>query len=406
MLVANAGNYILNLLLARWLSPGEFADANLMVTLMLTVTSIALALQLVAARFIGINDAIDRPDKSAQLALTLRRFALAAGLIVGAALAIGAPLWASIFRTESPWPFVILGAGMPFYLIQSVGRGVMQGRLLFRPLAATFLIEMVVRLGVALLLVGLGGGVPGATTGLSASFVATWIAVAALSGSRSGSGVRHARVDIDTAEVRRYAGFVAVLLIAQIIANNSDVLIAKASFSPTEAAEYSAIALVGRAVFFLAWSVATVVFPAVARRAAEGVSSESVLRGGIFAVIAIGAACTIGAWLLGGPILGVVMGPTYASVSAPLAAYAAVTTLFAIANLIASAQLSLGRLGASWVVLGGAVLQTILLLVWNSDIWALIQAQALAMSILLVAVLTQQFLSGAGARTAQMGEVG
>jgi O-antigen/teichoic acid export membrane protein len=218
--------------------------------------------------------------------------------------------------------------------------------------------------------------------------------------------VRHARVDIDTAEVRRYAGFVAVLLIAQIIANNSDVLIAKASFSPTEAAEYSAIALVGRAVFFLAWSVATVVFPAVARRAAEGVSSESVLRGGIFAVIAIGAACTIGAWLLGGPILGVVMGPTYASVSAPLAAYAAVTTLFAIANLIASAQLSLGRLGASWVVLGGAVLQTILLLVWNSDIWALIQAQALAMSILLVAVLTQQFLSGAGARTAQMGEVG
>ena len=33
MTAANAGNYLLNLVLGRWLTPAQFADANLMVTL-------------------------------------------------------------------------------------------------------------------------------------------------------------------------------------------------------------------------------------------------------------------------------------------------------------------------------------------------------------------------------------
>ena len=38
-MLASAGNYVLNLMLARWLEPAEFADANLMLTLMLLVTA-------------------------------------------------------------------------------------------------------------------------------------------------------------------------------------------------------------------------------------------------------------------------------------------------------------------------------------------------------------------------------
>ena len=61
LIVTNAGNYLLNLLLGRWLTPAEFSDANLMVTLMLTFTSVSICLELVAARFVGIRDAAGRP---------------------------------------------------------------------------------------------------------------------------------------------------------------------------------------------------------------------------------------------------------------------------------------------------------------------------------------------------------
>ncbi|MGL1553629.1 hypothetical protein ACSTHM_23635, partial [Vibrio parahaemolyticus] len=60
---------------------------------------------------------------------------------------------------------------------------------------------------------------------------------------------------IDPREVRAYVGMVSILLVGQIIANNSDILVSKAVFAPADAGVYAAVALVGRAVFFLAWSV-------------------------------------------------------------------------------------------------------------------------------------------------------
>ena len=387
MIVANVGNYALNLFLGRVLTPAEFSDANLMVTLMLTLTSIALGLQLVAARFVGMYDEAGRPEKSERLARTLRVYALGAGLVTGLALAAGSGFWSELFQTASFWPFVVLGAGMPFYLVQSVGRGVMQGRLRFRELAVSFVVEMIVRLGAGVVLVALGFGVNGATVALTLSFVATWLTVKLL--ARVGPALAGSAPAPD---VRAYAALVAVLLIGQIIANNSDVLVAKAFFTPDAADIYAAIALVGRAVFFLAWSVATVVFPVVARRHASGGDTGSLLTGGIAAVAAIGAACTLGALWLGGPILGVILGPDYGGLSIPLAAYAGMTTLFAVANLIASHELSQGHNTQSWLLLGASVLQLGLLLIWHESTAQLILVQFVAMAALLLVMAARRVL--------------
>ncbi|WP_222706083.1 oligosaccharide flippase family protein [Homoserinibacter sp. GY 40078] len=382
MLVANAGNYVLNLYLGRVLTPAEFSDANLMVTFLFTLTSIALCLQLVAARFIARSDELGFPGDSDRLARRLRRTALIAGLAAGLILAGAAPVWSAVFQTASPWPFVILAVGIPFWLVQAVGRGIMQARLLLPTLALSFVIEMLTRVGLGILLVASGFGVIGATTALSVSFVVTCIAVSISSrsvGGPEGEGIAGR-------EVRQYAALVSVLLLGQIIANNSDIFVAKAAFTPTEAGIYAAIALVGRAVFFLSWSVATVVFPVVARRHAAGDSSTSVLRGGILAVIAIGAACSLGALWMGGPVLEIVLGPAYGGLSVPLAAYAGATTLFAVGNLVASSRLSQSRMTESWILLGASVVQLVLLLIWHDDIAELITVQYIAMGSLLIAL--------------------
>jgi O-antigen/teichoic acid export membrane protein len=380
MLVANAGNYVLNLFLGRVLTPAEFSDANLMVTFLFTLTSIALCLQLVAARFIARADEKGFTGDSDRLARRLRRVALVAGVVTGVVLALASPFWSSVFNTASWVPFVILGFGVPFWLVQAVGRGVMQARLLFAPLALSFVVEMVTRVGLGIALVSAGLGVNGATIALSVSFIVTCAIVTFTSRSNSdqvGEG-------INATEVRAYAVLVSILLVGQIIANNSDVFVAKAFFTPTDAGIYAAVALVGRAVFFLAWSVATVVFPVVARRHAAGRESSMILGGGILAVLAIGVGCALGALWLGGPVLGVVLGPAYADLSVPLAAYAGMTTLFAIGNLVASYRLSQSRVTESWILLSAAALQLVLLLIWHHDIAALITVQTIAMGLLVV----------------------
>jgi O-antigen/teichoic acid export membrane protein len=256
-------------------------------------------------------------------------------------------------------------------------------------MAVTYLVEMGVRLGLGTSLVLLGFGVDGATAALSLSLVAAWGTVALVGRQRAG---RSAAGVADMSGVRTYAAFVSVLLIGQIFINNGDVLISKIFLPPYDAGLYSAVALVGRAVFFLSWSVAIVVFPVVARRHAKGQAKQHILTGGVLAVLGMGAVCAVGALFLGGPVLGIVLGPAYADLSVQLAVYAAATTMFAVANLIASHHLATHRIRESWVVLAGAGIQTTLLLVWHQSMAQLIAAQCVAMSLLLIAVTISHFL--------------
>ena len=388
MFAANGGNYLLNVVLGRWLTPPEFADANLMVTLMLLVTAVAVSLQLIAARFAGINAVVGAEVETIEMARSLERWAFAAGAVLASLLAVGSPFWADFFNSESAWPFVILGLGMPAYLVQAVCRGVLQGQLQFQSLASTFVVEMLARVILGIALVAMGFGVIGATIALSASFIVTWLSV------RRALGWDNAAVSRGTVsrDVIAYAGPVGLLLLGQIIINNGDVLISKQGLSPTEAGVYAAVALVGRAVFFLSWSVATTLFPAAAQREEAGEASHGLLHAGLAAVAALGVVAVVGARLLGGTVLGRVFGEAYAGVSTQLAWYALATAVFAMANLIVSHYLALGQLREAVIMLAGAAVQTLLLLSAERTIDALIRAQVIAMALLFVAILTSHVL--------------
>ena len=250
MFAANGGNYLLNVVLGRWLTPPEFADANLMVTLMLLVTAVAVSLQLIAARFAGIHAVSGTAEQTRAMARSLERWAAIGGIGFAALLAGGAPMWAEIFNVESMWPFVILGAGMPAYLVQAVGRGVLQGQLEFRKLAGTFVQEMLVRVVLGIALVWAGFGVLGATAALTASFIATWLAVKLALGWKPTRGEPREKI---SKEVLAYAGPVGILLLGQIIINNGDVLISKEGLEETQAGVYAAVGGARRKAPILFW---------------------------------------------------------------------------------------------------------------------------------------------------------
>ena len=395
MMLANGGNYVLNLLLGRWLEPAEFADANLMVTLMLLVTAIAVALQLVAARYAGIHQARGTDDRAEAMAAWLARAANRTGIVLGLILAAPAMVWADVFNTESALPFVILAVGMPAYLIQAVGRGVMQGRLDFARLAATFVIEMIVRVAAGLALVAAGLGVNGATLGLTLSFVATWATVRRMQPITGAAEL----TTHEFGDLKIYVTPVLVLLVGQIIINNGDVMIVKSAFDGDTAGVYAAIALIGRAVFFLSWSAVTTLFPAVAQRSESEENSTGLLLGGVGVVSAACAVMVLFAWIFGDMFFTGVFGDEYGGVNSLLVGYAIATSMFAVANLIVTHQLSAGHRRESIVLVGGAVFQTALLLLFHDSMRTVVNDQLIAMGVLLLAVAVSATFSIRGAAT-------
>ena len=173
--LVNLGNYIFNLLLGRWLGPAAFADLSLIVTLFLVTTFLAAGLQIPTARFVAMYTA----DGNPQTIANLRRWALKMAGWIGVVLAVicvvGAPAWSNFFSTASAWPFVIFGLFVPFYLLQGVDRGVLQGWTRFPRLAVTYQAEMWSRLLISVVLVGIGLGVNGAVLAIGLSFVSSMV---------------------------------------------------------------------------------------------------------------------------------------------------------------------------------------------------------------------------------------
>ncbi len=378
-LAASLANYLLNLLLARWLSPGPFGDANLVVTLLLAVTAVAVTLQLVTARRIGIGEANGAAIRS-QLLTRAWRVGVATGAI-GIAIS---PLVRDATSSASAVPFVALAIGLPWYLAQAVERGVLQGTLRFSSLAMTLIVEAAVRLTFSLLLVAAGFGVTGATVGITLSFVATWL-VARTAVGRSMDTSTPAASPITGLDDRIAAQAAAILLVGQIIVNNGDVLVAKMLFDPEPAGVYAVVALAGRGIFFLSWAVVTVAFPLAA-----GGQRKAIERQALRLVAAIGAVATAVVGLAAPYVTPVVFGPGYEAAADLFLPYALATAIFAVANVSASLAAARGERRAGVLLVVGGIGQAALLAAVATDLAALCWLQVVAMTVLLAAVLVER----------------
>lgn len=380
--LVNAGNYVFNLILGRWLGPVAFADLSLVVTLLLVLSFATTTLSLVAARFTATHEAEGSEFGIATLRRWLVTRAWIAGIVIGLALIVGAPQLRTFFQTQSSLPFVILGAGIPFFIVQGVDRGVLQGRTRFGTLSLSYQAEMWVRLLGGVALVGAGLSVNWAVGAISASFVATYLVA-----RRAGAGLPKpgALPHAEKAKVAAFAGPVIAGLFGQILINNSDVMIVKHFFDAEQAGQYAALALVGRAVFFATWSIVTVTFPVVAQKHAKGEPHAHLLW--ISVGIVLGISGTIAAAMAIAPklIVRLLFGAEYLPIASLLWLYAISTMLYALANVAINYQLSTGRGTGSWFALGAGAAQVIALWLFHDTLKMAVLVQIGIMASLAIA---------------------
>jgi O-antigen/teichoic acid export membrane protein len=425
--LVNGGNYLSNLVLGRWLGPAAFAEANLIVTLLLMLALVSTTLQTVLARF-----AAQASDESELL--SLRRWALgwAWGLGLGLALLLMlvSPVLAAFFHLASALPLLLLALALPFAFALGVERGCMQGTARFVTLALNYQAEMWVRLLATVALLALGMAVPGVALALLLSLLAAWLLGQSDGLTQRHKGTKAWRINVNLpsfasfAALRRcsgqalretsfrcvpvrelkqwtalpperrallaYAGPVALALLGQLLMTNADVLLVKRRFPGEIAGHYAALALASRIIFFATWSVVTTLFPLVAQRQSRGEPHGRLLLAGLGLVGAVAGPLLVLFALLPEQVLGLLFGAAFVA-AAPLLGLAAVsTTLYALANVVISYRLALGDGGGSYLALLTGVLLIVLLAWWPTTLQQVIVVQLALMTALLGTLLLRQ----------------
>lgn len=382
VLLVNGGNYLYNLVLGRLLGPEAFADAALLVTLLLVLSFMGMTFQLATAKFAVLF------EKKQWLAFQsiMYRYASLFGVVVGLLVLFFANDLQSVFKSQSSWMFTAFGIAIPIYFLMSVNRGKYQGKQDFNKLSITYQTEMWSRL---FLTIGLLLVVPMepaflVALGIGISFLFGLIPSNIKDFSFSKTKVLSPE---NKKSVTKFMLLTACYELTQIIVNNSDVLMVKHYFDALDAGLYASLALIGRAVYFVAWMFVMLLLPTVVQKQKEGKPTAPILFKYVGYISILSFTIVSACYLFPERIISMLFGQAYISMADLLWQYALATSLFAISNIFAYYFLSLDQYMP--ILFSGIVglSQIILVVFFHNSLTIVVQVQIIAMIALLITQL-------------------
>lgn len=392
--LVNLGNYAINLLLGRFLGPQDFAEANILATLVLVLSFTALGFQLTTAKFIAEFKAKEEDFKIATFLLWIRKKSLAFSFILLATLLICIHFINGYLNMQRSIPVLILFLGIPLYIHMSVSRGFFQGMSKFKDLAFTYLAEMLGRLIFTIVLIYLvfKFDLPWASEAVALGFLASFIFSFFIGRKAKVQNTASKSQDF-LKPVFQFFMIIGLYELSQIMINNSDVVIVKHFFENYEAGLYASLALIGRVVFFATWTIVTLLFPKVIEKEKKGERHIHLFWISLSVVGFIGSGIVLSCFLMDEFIVNILFGSSYLSIAPLLWKYAVATTLFSCANVFVYYHMSLNNYIPVFISLAAGSLQIIGLYIFHQNILEVINVQIIVMSLLILALIPYHMIT-------------
>ncbi|HZQ23030.1 MAG TPA: lipopolysaccharide biosynthesis protein [Terriglobales bacterium] len=375
-------NLVYNILIARLLGAVQFGHAAAVYTMLMLLSSVTLAFQLVCSKFIAQSQTI---EEKAGIYAALHRRSWQIGIVVGSAL-----VWASVpishyLNLPKPIYIVLLGVGTALYVPLGVRRGLLQGMYEFRRLAENFVVEVLVKLVFAIALLAMGFGVTGVIAAVAISLGVSYLLAVPAKALRIA-----VKAHLPTSF---WEGMQAtVFFIGQVIINNVDIVLVKHFFDPARAGLYAAIALVGRVVYMLSWSIVSSMFPVSAGARSDERGGKLVLSTAFLMVSGLTGAFLFCLWLAPNSIWKVLLGNGFPPLggrspyTSLLLLYAGATGVYSLAVVLMTYEMSRKLVNLAWTQLcvSGAVVLGIYM--FHGNLHQVIMVQMVLMLGLLVVV--------------------
>ena len=397
VVLANSGNYVFQVIAARYLGPSPYGD---LATLLVLGGLIGLplgGLQVWVARHVAEYEAVG--DREAT------RWFIRRVLLYTSAVAAGATV---LFVALSPVIRDLLGistlSGVAVNglitipaVVTPVVWGLAQGLQRFSLISFTVASAPIVRIALAAMTFGLGFGVTGAIAATLVSNSITllfplWI----LRSWLVPAPAPHDR--IQRGEAVRSLLPVLLGLLAITALTSVDVIVAKAALGKHQAGIYGSASLIGRVILYLPTAIITVLLPRVAARAARDEHSLDIL--GLSALVTL-AFCTVATLFYAAvpdEIVKIAFGAKYAEAAPLLWRFGVSMTGFALLNVLLVYDLGRRGLKVAWLLAAGAAAQIVTFLALHGSDLTLVDIDVVFAVLLLIAheVLTRGTLIRAG----------
>ncbi|MFN8195051.1 MAG: polysaccharide biosynthesis protein [Nocardioidaceae bacterium] len=321
--VMSVATYGFTVLAARILGPQPYGALAGLMNSLLIVGVVQLGLQATAARRISAE-----PAHVGQIEAAVRRVTNRAAWTLGGLLVLLSPLLDRVLRLESIPTAALIGVTAVPMTIMGGQAGILQGERRWLPLSLVYIAVGVPRIILGTALMAFWPNELAAMIGVTvASFAPVLVGWLALRGSREPGAISESH---RAAPVIKETIHNSQALLAFFALSNVDVIVARNVLSPHQAGLYAGGLILVKAVMFLPQFVVVIAFPSMSTT--EG--RRRALVGSIAVVGALGALCSLVAWLLSSWALLFVGGQQYGQIQDRLWLFAVLGTALSMLQLL------------------------------------------------------------------------
>ncbi|MBS3100189.1 oligosaccharide flippase family protein [Candidatus Pacearchaeota archaeon] len=337
--IFNALNFFYQFLMARMLGPSDYSTLAVLSTILYFIAIPSDSIQTIVTKYVSKFNASGENSKTGYfLGKALRKGTMISLLI----FIVLMPIMILVFSYYLKISFLLVlltWANVTIIFLIPVLRGAMQGLKKFNSLGFNLVAEGGLRLVIAVCLVTLGFGVYGAVIGaISSAFVAMLIAFIPLGYIFS---LKKERADISDIYKNSYP--IIFTLVAIMLFQSIDVILAKKFFSDVMAGQYAVANLVGKMVFFGTLAISRAMFPISVERFEKNGNTSSIMKKSIIAAIILCALSILFLWIFPEPFLRVFFGVDYLEASNILVLSGIAFSFLSISNIILLYGISINR---------------------------------------------------------------
>jgi len=332
-----------NIVIGWFLGPKSFGHATVVYSLLVLLSAISFAFQIVAAKIVAQQPSA---ETKAEVYRSFHRSALGCGIFVALVLILFRQGIADYLNLPDPVLISMLAIAAGFYIPLGARRGYDLGSYKFHRLAISLVIEGTVRLGGSYALVAAGFDVRGV---VAANAVAMAVSYFAMTPKLPAAAPNPLRFSDGLRELAQALLFYS----GQMLINNCDLVVVKHIFPAREAGLYAAIGLVGRVIFVLSAAVVNSTFPIVAGTRAEERKDLRVIGTSLLLVLGLGSFSALAMWIAPAGLWTTILGPGFqiaGKYNMPYlsALYALKTALYSISAVVITFEMAYKIANTSW----------------------------------------------------------
>lgn len=338
--LSNIGAYLFHVYMGRHLSPADYGILYTLLALLMIVSVPATAIQTVITKYVSHFKGHNQHGKIRFLFFhSLKKLFLYGGIGFLIFIAFSGQI-ARFERIPSRLPVVIVGFILLLSIVDPAAGGTIQGLQRFNYLGWSMILGMSLRLIAGIILVIIGLGVNGA---LSASIIGILFSLFIIFLPLRSLFQEETNERVELKEIYRYSAPVILTLLCFMVLTNVDAVLVKHFFSPLEAGNYSAAAMVGRVILFLPMAIVIVMFPKASELYAQKKDSSLILKKSLLYVGLLAGGATLVCLLFPRLPLWLLWGNRFQASTPLVGKFALAMTFFGLVNILLFYQLSIHR---------------------------------------------------------------